>query len=97
MGYCYVLDIELMDDKLQEANRLVITLADLFRKHGANVEAYAPHTGNVHRLFAIFRFETLSEYEELMKRAGEDEELAQVEHQFHSCMKNPVYNLYSTL
>jgi hypothetical protein len=97
MAYCYVLDIEISEGKHQEANQIVSKIAELFRDQGANLEVFAPHTGNVHKIFAIFRFETLSEYEELMERAGTVEELIQLEHQFHDLMKLPVYNLYSTL
>jgi hypothetical protein len=97
MAYCYVLDIEISEGKHQEANQIVRKIAELFRDKGANLEVFAPVTGNVHKIFAIFRFETLSEYEELIERAGTVEELIQLEHQFHDLMKLPVYNLYSKI
>jgi hypothetical protein len=97
MAYSYVLDIEISEGKYQEAIQIVPKVAEQFRNLGANLEIFAPHTGNVHKIFAIFRFETLTEYEDLMERAGGVEELIQLEHQFHALMKSPVYNLYSTL
>jgi hypothetical protein len=97
MAYCYVLDIEISEGQYQEANQIVRKLAEQFRNQGANLEVFTPHTGNVHKILAMFRFETLSKYEELMERAGGIEELIQLEHQFHALMKRPVYNLYSTL
>jgi hypothetical protein len=97
MSYSYVLDIEISEGKYHEAIKVVRLVAEQFRKLGANLEILAPETGNVHTILAIFRFESLSEYENLMKRAGGVEELMQLEHQFHSMMKRPVYNLYSIL
>jgi hypothetical protein len=97
MSYCYVLDIEISEGKQQEANQIARKVTEHFRDLGANLEVFTPHTGNVHKILAIFRFNSLSEYEQLMERAGGIEDLIKLEHQFHSLMKRPIYNLYSTL
>jgi len=95
MAYCYILDIELMPDKLQESDELLSKVVKIYKKNGAKVDLLQPQTGNVHRVLGIFHFETLNEYEELMKKAGSDPEYAAIEYQFHSMMLKPVYNLYS--
>jgi hypothetical protein len=97
MGYCLILDAEISEGKHREANEIACKVAEQLRNVGANLEVFTPLTGNQHHIFAIFRLDTLSEYEELMKRAGCVEELVQLEHQFFSLLKRPVHNLYSTL
>lgn len=44
-------------------------------------------------MLGMFHFETLGEFEELMKKAGSDQELADIEHQSHSMMIKPIINL----
>ena len=95
MAYCYILDIELMHDRLQEADEVVAKVAKLWERNGAVLEVFSPLTGNVNRIFGMFRFDALSDFDELMKKAGQDEELIQLEHHFHTMMIKPVYNLYS--
>lgn len=98
MEYSYVMDIELSRENLVEAIDIITQITKLFREnHNANLEMYSPTTGNVHRIFAIFRFESLTEFEELMKSVANDTKLVKLEQKLHSMMINPVYNLYSEL
>jgi len=39
----------------------------------------------------LFRFESLSDFEELMKKARQDEELNKIQQHFHSVLIKPVF------
>lgn len=98
MAYSYVMDIELSRESLTEVNDIIMKISKLFReRHNADLEVYSPATGNVHRIFAILRFDNLTKFEELMKNVAGDTELRKLEQTFHGMAINTEYNLYSEL
>ena len=98
MAYLYVLDIEFREGKVSETGPLRTKIRQIFReRYGADLELFAPLTGNVHRLLAIFRFATLADVERLLSAPAEDGELLALEREFHDLMSRPIYHLYEAI